>query len=131
MMLREFARGVGREFANKCPGNFGGLAVVVMDKEAVTEFVLEFNGLHGSCWGDLVGLADGGVGFEEADAVFEVHIEGVFPLEEADIAQTHAFCRPEGNFEWVLCFRFHRRPSFLRPSIISNLTSPTEGLKGR
>src|SRR3990172_1431907 len=74
-----------RQFPDKSPRDFGGLAVVVVDEEAGPTPILNLQVVELCPRRDLVGLADRGVRFENAEAVLEFHVKGVLPAQVADV----------------------------------------------
>jgi hypothetical protein len=70
-----------REFADKSPGNFRALAIIIVHKKPVTKFGFHFHP-NGFCSGrNSVCATDCLVRFEERETVLEFHIESIFPLE--------------------------------------------------
>ena len=58
-----------REFANKRPRNFGGLAVVIVDEEATAGPIFDFQAIKFCRGRNLVGLANGWVRLKDTQAV--------------------------------------------------------------
>jgi len=75
----------GGTFADEGPGDFGDLAVVVMDVKAGVAPILDFEAIEFGLGGDLVGAADGGVGLENAEAIVKFHVKGILPAQVADV----------------------------------------------
>ena len=73
-----------RQFTDEGPGDFGGLAVVVVDDEMATKVFIAHDRLNDGCGGNLVGFPDGGVRFEISDPIVEGDIKGIFPLSVGD-----------------------------------------------
>src|ERR1035438_5376373 len=105
------------QFADEGPGDLGHLAVVVVDKESVPQFLVQFDALHDGLGGDPIGLAYGLVRFQEAEAIVELDRKGVFPLVVAGVFEAGELPLAKGGLEWVE--DFHNLPSVTSCRIIS------------
>lgn len=101
------------ELPDERPRDFGGLAIVVVHKEAAAgrSFDLHSNGQCSSR--NVVRFLDRLVRLQKCDAVFELHVERIAPCQKTRVSNAAKLGGAEGNFK-IQQFHFRKLQAFPR-----------------
>jgi hypothetical protein len=69
----------GWKLADKCPGDLGNFACVVVDHEMAAQIVVNFHPYGDRFARDVIGFADAGVGLQKTEPVLKLNVERIFP----------------------------------------------------